>query len=713
MRHSNLIRSFGVQSGGATKSCRVFLIALAVSETLLPWRASAADLSPKSPPVTAPQQSDDFNWTGLYVGGHLGYVWGASNWIASSPTAPGLIVDRGSISQAVPLNLFNQGGSWFEGAQVGYNYMLANRAVIGAVADISFSAFPNYAGHNTGNTANVLGGTASYTDSTYISGSVRGRIGYAPGNWLLYATGGLAWTSEQFTMTQNASGATDLSHHRRLGWTAGAGVETPLIPQWTLWAEYLYANYGTSNVDFPSSGLRVSSNVSEHKARIGLNYRFDDMGTPSAQTRPTLLELDPDLINIRGQFTLTELGYPTFRQPPSFIGAPLTLPAKGHSTEIGETTLFTGLKLWQGAEFWVNPEIDQGFGVNNGAGIADVPTAEAYKLGQAIPYAKIMRAFVRQTINLGGETQKVEADFNRFAGTQTSDRLVLTTGIISPLDIFDTNTYANSAKTQFMNWGLVYCLTFDWGGDAWGIGPGAAAELYKDRFTYRLGWFDMSRSAYSNTSNAYGSDPTLSQYEIVGEVEERHELWGQPGKVKVNVNMVSGRLGTYSDAIALGLATNQPPETSSVRKYRQKVDAHINLEQQIMPNVGVFSRVGFAPSYVEGLSSSDSHLFFSSGVSIGGAFWGRPKDTVGIAGIYNEAAAAELNYLNLGGSGVLVSGGQQPFPTGPEKVLESYYNLSLMSSTSITFDYQFVQNPGFNTSRGPVNIFSGRLHWEF
>ena len=86
---------------------------------------------------------------------------------------------------------------------------------------------------------------------------------------------------------------------------------------------------------------------------------------------------------------------------------------------------------------------------------------------------------------------------------------------------------------------------------------------------------------------------------------------------------------------------------------------------------------------------------------------------MGIAGIYNEAAAAELNYLNLGGSGVLVSGGQQPFPTGPEKVLESYYNLSLMSSTSITFDYQFVQNPGFNTSRGPVNIFSGRLHWEF
>jgi high affinity Mn2+ porin len=173
------------------------------------------------------------------------------------------------------------------------------------------------------------------------------------------------------------------------------------------------------------------------------------------------------------------------------------------------------------------------------------------------------------------------------------------------------------------------------------------------------------------------------------------------------------RLGTYADAIALGLATGQTPETSAVRQYRRKFDAHLNLEQQILPNVGVFSRVGLAPSYVEGFSSSDSHLSISGGISVGGVFWGRPKDTVGVAGIYNLASGVELNYLNLGGSGVLVSGGQAPFPTGPEKVLESYYSLNLTPSTTFTLDYQLVQNPGFNTSRGPANIFGGRIHWEF
>jgi high affinity Mn2+ porin len=688
------------------------LLALAIAEALLSGRASAADLQKSSTPAPLAQASDAFNWTGVYVGGHLGNAWGKTNWTATPPASPSAVLDRGSLGLTVPLNIFNQGGSWFDGLQLGYNYMLPSRLVIGGEADVSFSAFPNYQGVNTGKTATVLQGAAFYTDAVNVAGSVRGRVGYSPGNWLFYATGGLAWTSEQFTLTQIASGSSESYSKQRLGWTVGAGVETPLIPHWTLSAEYLYSNFGTSGVDFPGSGVRFSSNLSEHKARIGLNYRVDDVNT-STQTSPTLFGVDQNRVAIHGQFTMTGLAYPTFKEPASFIPGPLTLPARGHGTEIGEMTLFAGLRPWEGGEIWITPEIDQGFGVNNGVGIADATTAEAYKLGRGTPYAKIMRAFVRQTIDLGGETQKVDADSTHFEGTQTADRLVLTSGIISPLDIFDTNTYSNSARTQFMNWGNVYCLTFDWGGDAWGIGPGLAAELYKDRFAFRLGWFDMSNSAYSNSTNAYGTDPTLSQYEIVGEMEERHELWGQPGKVKAIVNMVTGRLGTYADAIALGLATGQTPETSAVRQYRRKFDAHLNLEQQILPNVGVFSRVGLAPSYVEGFSSSDSHLSISGGISVGGVFWGRPKDTVGVAGIYNLASGVELNYLNLGGSGVLVSGGQAPFPTGPEKVLESYYSLNLTPSTTFTLDYQLVQNPGFNTSRGPANIFGGRIHWEF
>ena len=84
--------------------------------------------------------------------------------------------------------------------------------------------------------------------------------------------------------------------------------------------------------------------------------------------------------------------------------------------------------MWQGVELWINPEIDQGFGFAQAHGVAGFPSAEFHKLGADYPYTRLQRAFVRQTINLGGETEKVDADINRFAGSQTADRLVLTVG---------------------------------------------------------------------------------------------------------------------------------------------------------------------------------------------------------------------------------------------------------------------------------------------
>ena len=76
----------------------------------------------------------------------------------------------------------------------------------------------------------------------------------------------------------------------------------------------------------------------------------------------------------------------------------------------------------------MNPEIDQGFGLGNTHGAAGFPSGESYKLGASYPYARVQRYFIRQTINLGGESQNVDADINQFAGTQTSNRLVLTVG---------------------------------------------------------------------------------------------------------------------------------------------------------------------------------------------------------------------------------------------------------------------------------------------
>ena len=79
---------------------------------------------------------------------------------------------------------------------------------------------------------------------------MRGRIGYAPGSWLFYATGGFAWTYDQLSLTQLANGTTEAPFLWRLGWAAGAGVEVPVAPHWTARLEYLFTDYGNSSTTF-------------------------------------------------------------------------------------------------------------------------------------------------------------------------------------------------------------------------------------------------------------------------------------------------------------------------------------------------------------------------------------------------------------------------------------------------------------------------------
>ena len=129
------------------------------------------------------------------------------------------------------------------------------------------------------------------------------------------------------------------------------------------------------------------------------------------------------------------------------------------------------------------------------------------------------RMFVRQTIDLGGETQKVESGINQFAGSQTADRMVITLGKFSVADIFDTNKFAHDPRTDFMNWALVESGTFDYAADAWGYTYGAAAEWYQGAWTLRVGVFDLSVAP-----NSAKLDPSFKQFQSVVELEHRHQI---------------------------------------------------------------------------------------------------------------------------------------------------------------------------------------------
>jgi high affinity Mn2+ porin len=320
---------------------------------------------------------------------------------------------------------------------------------------------------------------------------------------------------------------------------------------------------------------------------------------------------------------------------------------------------------------------------------------------------------VRQTIDLGGETQKVDADVNQFAGSYTANHVVLSAGKFSVVDIFDTNKYANNAKTDFLNWSIINAGTFDYAGDAWGYSYGAAAEWYQGRWTLRGGVFDLSASPAGGISpSSDGLDPTFKQFQLVGEIEERHELWGQPGKIKITGFLSRGRAGQFADAVALAQATGMPADITAVRTYTSRPGVSLNLEQQVSPYVGVFARAGWADGNVEPWDFTDIDRTVSGGVSIIGKQWGRPDDTIGIAGVVNGIAPVHQAFFNAGGLGILIGDGQLP-NLGLEEIIEAYYGYALAASMWVSVDYQLIVNPAYNTDRGPANVFAGRFHTAF
>jgi len=653
----------------------------------------AADVLTKAPP---PAAASEYDWTGFYVGGHLGYAWGSSNWT----TTPGA---AGSLDMFQGFDVFKGTGSFFAGLQAGYDYMLPNRFVIGAEADASFPSIQNPEGISIGGTSTFSSpvGPESYSETVLSSGTVRGRIGYAPGNWLLYATGGFAWTYDQLTLTQLAAGTTDMPFLWRLGWAAGAGVEVPVAPHWTASIQYLYSDYGHSNVLFANAGQQIDSDLSLQELRAGLNYRFGDDAAPANVSARTP---DSDIVNFHGQTTFTWQGYPAFRSPYEGTNS---LPGSGEGRETLDATLYAGVRLWDGAELWLNPEIDQGFGIGNTLGIAGYTSGEAYKIGFAYPYTRLQRAFIRQTIDLGGETQKVDAGINQFAGSQTANRLVITVGKFSVADIFDNNKYAHDPRNDFLNWAIIDTGTFDYAAEPWGYTLGAAAEWYQGDWTLRGGLFDLSI-----LPNNLELDPTFDQFQWVGEIERRYELWGHPGKIAVTGFLSRGRMGSFADAIALADITGGPADIAAVRQYQSRGGVSINLEQEITADLGAFVRAGWANGDIEPYEFTDIDRTAAAGLSLNGKQWGRPDDTVGVAGVVNGISKIHEEFLNDGGLGILVGDGMLPHP-GLEQIIETYYSYALSASTHLTADYQYIANPGYNEDRGPVNVFSARMHWQF
>jgi len=405
--------------------------------------------------------------------------------------------------------------------------------------------------------------------------------------------------------------------------------------------------------------------------------------------------------SVHGQATFVDQYHPGFS---SAYRGPNSLDPGSRGMETMSATFFGGVRLWDGGQAYINPEIDQGFGLSGTFGIAAFPNGNAYKVGAEDPYFRLQRLFFRQEIDLGGDVQAVAPAANQLGMSETADNLVITLGKFSVVDVFDTNSYAHDPTSDFLNWAIIDSGAFDYAADSWAYSYGASVEWTQNWWTLRSGFFAMSR-----VPNGPGLQRDFSKFQLVDEAEARVALFDKPGKIKLLAFLSRAPMGAYDDAVRLGIVTNTTPSTALVRKYRSRLGFALNMEQPIADDLGAFLRAGFNNGEQEAYEFTDMNESVAAGVSLSGTRWKRADDTVGVAAEIAGISQAAQRYFAAGGLGTLIGDGQLPY-YATEDVVEAYYSAQATSWLAATFDYQLVLNPAYNRDRGPVSIFALRLH---
>jgi carbohydrate-selective porin OprB len=137
----------------------------------------------------------------------------------------------------------------------------------------------------------------------------------------------------------------------------------------------------------------------------------------------------------------------------------------------------------------------------------------------------------------------------------------------------------------------------------------------------------------------------------------------------------------------------------------------INLEQQVYDDVGLFFRGMYSDGKTEVYSYTSTDQSISLGTLVKGTRWGRAKDTLGIGYAQGWLSDAHVRYLGMGGIDGFIGDGKIRYR--PEQVVDIFYSYNIWNSLWLSADYQHIANPAYNADRGPVDIYSAKIHLEF
>ncbi len=405
--------------------------------------------------------------------------------------------------------------------------------------------------------------------------------------------------------------------------------------------------------------------------------------------------------SVHGQGTVVGQGNWKFRSP---YEGPNSLPSILNYRTTETATIFLDTRLWQGADLVFNPEISGGTGLGHTLGLAGFPNGEATRVGALQPTPYIARLFLRQTIGLDGDVEKVEDAPNQIAGYRDIDRVTFIVGKLSSEDFFDDNRYSHDPRMQFLNWSLMYTGAWDYPANTRGYTYGGVIELNTRYLAFRYGVFGEPKEA-----NGPDIDPRLLNANgHIFETDYRYDWDDHPGTVRGFAYLNHAHMGKYREALEQ-MPVN--PDVTLTRAYRIKYGLGLSWDLEITRDLGVFLRAGWNDGQSESWAFTEIDQTVALGISLKGTEWRRPMDEIGLATVVNGISNAHRDYLVAGGIGFIVGDGALHY--APEEIVELYYNWQLHEGINVTADFQAVDHPAYNQDRGPVAIFGIRAHFAY
>lgn len=368
------------------------------------------------------------------------------------------------------------------------------------------------------------------------------------------------------------------------------------------------------------------------------------------------------------------------------------------------------------AQLYLDTEKFMGAGVSDATGLGGLTNGDVIR--QGVPGLKkefyIARAYARFMLPLGGAVASVARGQDQLPGTEPVRRLELKLGQLSAADDFDHNSYANSARTQFLNWSLWNNTAWDFAANTRGYTEGLVAAYVSPQWSLRYGLYRMP---------LYANGQTLET--LLRAREQDLELTLTPAPAGTVVRLLAyrntARMGDYAQALAVAAATGTVPDVAADdAEGRHKTGFGVNAEQPLADggDTGVFVRLGWQDGKTEDFVFTEVDRQASAGAQLSGVHWQRSEDRVGVAAVVEGLSAVHREYLAAGGSGFLLGDGALNY--AHEQILEAYYRAQWTWShgafalrAQLSPDLQYIENPGFNRDRGPVRFYALRLHVEY